>query len=912
MSHTDWEQPPRLTEAPREYIVSAELYVSSSAASSLPSRKTPLARKKTEKRDGPSKLTSQASSVQNGEEVQRRLKEKGSWMNLTPTRAAASAGHWRPAVCRVSEEGDRCLLNIYIDESILYQTVYVHLLNHTDIRHADSSLVQRRDCLGIHCAAGQRWSSTQSPLEPLYISFPSTNATNAWLVLMRSYAIPEIYGRWICPADGGLYRIWRQVEVTVIQGRNLGNEKVSSADASNSVSGDDFDDAVDLDVSCDLHVNDVLCGRTTVKKGLGSPDWHESFTFADLPPFDTLDINVWREKRLLKPVMMGSIRIALGNFRRGETVEGWFPIVQATPSAAGVQVGDIRMKIRVDEEIILPFAAYAGLLKTLQSRNILDWMSDFESKLQLKSIATELVSFAIARNILTEHLFAFADREVDGTPSSHNTLFRGNTILTKTMELCMAWYGKSFLEASIGPVIRRLCNEKVAIEVDPVRSGKTTKEVERSVELLIHWCREFWQQIYAVRKECPQEMRRLFEHIRKLVERRYQIDASSDSNKELPWQSVSAFCFLRFIVPAILHPHLFGLCQGLPTLPVRRSLTLVAKVIQSLANLNTSVQKEDFMRGVKDFIQENVPSMVEYLKGVSTPLSDPYGAHGVHNSAADRHDRASIIQSLRERKPNMTTLDLEAIPTLPHIIDIPRCLAVISSAVIRNSKSYQQHRSKQTDPDSKDVSMDEVCRNCLFIEQKSVQRVSQLASQAAAPPSRPSASTSRSSSYGNMSQTPSSPVSPHHDVRARKASTPSSPPSRKRHGRKGSRPSTAPSDGSDARPSEDTSEASMPSSPLSASAQRRALPPQHSQSDSFGMALPSSPEGDKGYEQGTWSRRRHRLLHPRSTSSDSLSAYRPSPPEDSPRHTHTRNEGSAESDDMSKKKGLLRTILNRN
>lgn len=230
-------------------------------------------------------------------------------------------------------------------------------------------------------------------------------------------------------------------------------------------------------------------------------------------------------------------------------------------------------------------------------------MSDFESKLQLKSIAPELVSFAIARNILTEHLFAFADREVDGTPSctisslsslphntnitltAHNTLFRGNTILTKTMELCMAWYGKAFLEASVGPVIRRLCNEKVAIEVDPVRSGKTTKEVERSVELLIHWCREFWQQIYAVRKECPQyvpslthcssidgglsltpgcrEMRRLFEHIRKLVERRYQIDASSDSNKELPWQSVSAFCFLRFIVPAILHPHLFGLCQGL-------------------------------------------------------------------------------------------------------------------------------------------------------------------------------------------------------------------------------------------------------------------------------------------------------------------------------------------------------------
>ena len=71
------------------------------------------------------------------------------------------------------------------------------------------------------------------------------------------------------------------------------------------------------------------------------------------------------------------------------------------------------------------------------------------------------------------------------------------------MELAMTWYGKNFLDASIGPVLRRLCAEKVAIEVDPMRSRKGTKDVERNVDLLIHWCQEFWNQIYSVRNECP-------------------------------------------------------------------------------------------------------------------------------------------------------------------------------------------------------------------------------------------------------------------------------------------------------------------------------------------------------------------------------------------------------------------------
>lgn len=220
---------------------------------------------------------------------------------------------------------------------------------------------------------GQLWNSKQTA-EPLYFQFPNTEASNTWISLLRSYAVPEVYGHWLYPNDGGLYRMWRQVELTVVQGRNLGSQKPLEA----SSGGDAEADAVDLDVSCEIHLNEQLCGRTTVKKGIGSPDWHESFTFADLPPFETLELVVWREKKVLKPAIMGSIRIALSNFRRGEAVEGWFPVLHSGPIASSVQVGDVRMKIRVDEyvalslspldithkthrEIILPHSAYDSL-----------------------------------------------------------------------------------------------------------------------------------------------------------------------------------------------------------------------------------------------------------------------------------------------------------------------------------------------------------------------------------------------------------------------------------------------------------------------------------------------------------------------------------------------------------------------
>lgn len=187
--------------------------------------------------------------------------------------------------------------------------------------------------------------------EPLYIQFEDEETSNTWLALLRSYAMPEVYGRWLSPEDGGLYRMWRQVDLMCIQGRNLGVTRVLSDEPSVAdLDGKPDVDAIDMDVYCEIFVNGTLCGRTTVKKGIGSPDWHERFVLPDLPPFENLEIVVWREKRLAKPTIIGTVVIVLVNFRRGETVEGWFPVLHGG-QASSTQAGEMRLKVRVDEYV---------------------------------------------------------------------------------------------------------------------------------------------------------------------------------------------------------------------------------------------------------------------------------------------------------------------------------------------------------------------------------------------------------------------------------------------------------------------------------------------------------------------------------------------------------------------------------
>jgi len=223
--------------------------------------------------------------------------------------------------------------------------------------------------------SGQRYAAAASTNEPIYLAFSSSESMYTLLTLLRSYAIPEVYGTTINPSEGGLYRMWRQLEVHCISARDLGQSKYPTgskpseggppppiaSDLSLSSSGSDSnggrmsDGTGDYDVWCEIWVNSMLCARTTVKRFTLNPEWHESFLIGDLPPFDSLQITLYKEKRgSSRNVPIGSAVIPLGTFQRGEYIEGWNSIVGTNTnvsmgSGSYSQVGELRLKLKVDE-----------------------------------------------------------------------------------------------------------------------------------------------------------------------------------------------------------------------------------------------------------------------------------------------------------------------------------------------------------------------------------------------------------------------------------------------------------------------------------------------------------------------------------------------------------------------------------
>ena len=272
------------------------------------------------------------------------------------------------------------------------------------------------------------------------------------------------------------------------------------------------------------------------------------------------------------------------------------------------------------------------------------------------------------------------------------------------------------------------------------------------------------------------------------------------------------------------------------------------------------------MRGVQDFLKDSLPAMKNYIAVVSTPLDE---THSTYSDESNRHDRLNVVNGLRQRTKNMTVLDRESVPILPHLLDIPKHLAIITSAVIRSSRDLN---GLSRTGDSADLAVDEFCTKCFEVEEEALLRVSQLATKLATEHRRPSVH--EVPLDGRVSEALGSSMT---EITSTVVSTATRPPRRRRL----SRPSTAPSPTGSNSPN------------------RRQL--------FFGDAAITSRTFTRTVpDTQTWNVQNNRSLHLKAPSTDSfpslglpMSIHLPPPSTDPPE------------DPAKRKKGLLRGILRR-
>ncbi|OAV90772.1 hypothetical protein PTTG_06083 [Puccinia triticina 1-1 BBBD Race 1] len=465
-----------------------------------------------------------------------------------------------------------------------------------------------------------------------------------------------------------------------------------------------------------------IIGRSTIKRN-SNPFWSEGFKFSEIGSFKTpLILNVYQIKKALshpqskssrdhsspnpstshsnsssasasKITLIGQSYLDFKTFEKNTQLPLWLPIYSnsnGTPNEADVDenssntdvrdnlykkveiMGEINLSITVIEQVVLAEPEYAKMMNYLNNDDDIGLPLSLANMAvgELDRLSELLIRIYEANNRLFMRFSQLAAVEINGDLSTASILFRANTLLTKMLEAYMRIVGSSFLESSVGSVIRRICMAKAELEIDPSKlksslsSHQKEKIANENAKELKKISNEIWQSMYINRSKCPNRLRKIFVKIQELVG-----DAYDDQDMRLT--SISAFVFLRFFVPAILNPRLFNLIQFQPDSKSQRTLTLVAKTLQGLGNLTLFGIKEPWMSVMNEFITTQLDSFRDYISFIASEsesvkpewTSKEYEGYGLPYAL-----RASLPASSRD-----------GIPTLPHLLDPVRDCSLLAS-----------------------------------------------------------------------------------------------------------------------------------------------------------------------------------------------------------------------------------------
>lgn len=131
--------------------------------------------------------------------------------------------------------------------------------------------------------------------------------------------------------------------------------------------------------------------------------------------------------------------------------------------------------------------------------------------------------------------------------------------------------------------------------------------IEPRLTMLMEIANGFLTTIIDGLEETPYGIRWICKQICSLTKRKYK-----DANDQVICTLIGGFFFLRFLNPAIVTPKSYMLIDGTPAEKPRRTLTLIAKMLQNLAN-KPSYAKEPYMAKLQPFVQINKERVNKFM-----------------------------------------------------------------------------------------------------------------------------------------------------------------------------------------------------------------------------------------------------------------------------------------------------------
>ncbi|XP_057266774.1 ras GTPase-activating protein 4-like [Pezoporus wallicus] len=376
--------------------------------------------------------------------------------------------------------------------------------------------------------------------------------------------------------------------------------------------------------------------ESTVVKRSCYPRWNETFEFELAEPAgEKLCVEVWDWDLVGKNDFLGKVVFGVQGLAEAGQDEGWFRLQpdasKAREDGRRGSLGSLQLQVRLRDETVLPSHCYRPLVQLLCQEvksglqdgqvhlvTLLDETTTAECR---QEVAISLVKLFLGQGLAKELLDLLFELEL-AKPCEPNTLFRSNSLASKSMESFLKVTGLPYLHAVLGPTVNRVFEEKKHVELDPGKvetkdvgcSGlhrvQTEGEViEQGRQHLQSYLEELLDAIVRSAPTCPPVIRAAFRLLFQRVGERFP------QHQHIKFVAVTSFLCLRFFSPAIMTPKLFHLRDAHADARTSRTLLLLAKAIQMVGNMEPAAgrAKEPWLAPLLPTLQQGIARMKDFI-----------------------------------------------------------------------------------------------------------------------------------------------------------------------------------------------------------------------------------------------------------------------------------------------------------